>query len=294
MNKFFGLLLLCASVSSYAGITIGAYNVRNFDYDQRARIATDKNALATIMGSLKADVLSVEEIVNTKEFEIFVNTRMPGYDTELSRCGGAHNQHLGFVYNKNTVDLIGFSEDSATSGNGECDGGSRPMAIALFQIKATKQKFYGITVHLKSGSTADSIVKRQEQFRAITRTVKELQAKSGVKDFYIAGDMNTTEFLSRGEDYQYLNTLTKELNMVDTSANIGCSAYWWGGTDDKIETPSLLDHVIVTKGLLKLSAPISKAHAHCAQVSCREVPVAQLGLSYGKVSDHCPVTATIQ
>lgn len=294
MNKFFGLFLLCASVSSYAGITIGAYNIRNFDYDSRARIATDKNTLASIMGSLNADVLSVEEIVNTQEFEIFISKKMPGYDTELSRCGGAHNQHLGFVYNKNTVELIGFSEDSATNGNGQCDAGSRPMAIALFQVKATKQKFYGITVHLKSGSAADSIGKREDQFRAITKTVKELQSKTGVKDFFIAGDMNTTEFLSKGEDFRFINTLTKELNMVDTSANIGCSAYWWGGTDDKIETPSLLDHVIVTKGLIKLSSPVSKVHAHCAQVSCREVPVAQLGQSYGKVSDHCPVTATIQ
>jgi endonuclease/exonuclease/phosphatase family metal-dependent hydrolase len=296
MRKLLALLVLALSLPLHA-LTIGAYNIRNFDYDQRYRIQTNKPALLTILTALKVDVLSVEEINNTAEFEKFIATKMPGYDSELSRCGGTHGQRLGFIYNKQKVDLLSFNEDLSISEPGTpgaCDAGSRPLAIALFQIKATKQRFYGITAHLKSGSDPQSVAKRQKQYEIIAKVVNELRTKTGVKDFYIAGDMNTTEYLSRGSDFVAFNNLVKSLGMVSLTDRLGCSAYWWGGTDDGIETPSLLDHVIVTPGLIKNSGAKAKAGGHCQKVNCREVPIADLGISYEGVSDHCPITATIQ
>jgi hypothetical protein len=56
----------------------------------------------------------------------------------------------------------------------------------------------------------------------------------------------------------------------------------------------MLDHVLVTPGLVKNRAAEAKAGAHCAKASCREVPIKELGISYESVSDHCPVTATVQ
>ena len=122
----------------------------------------------------------------------------------------------------------------------------------------------------------------------------ELKAKTGVADFYVAGDFNTTEYLSRGSDYAALNTAVKSMGMTDLASNLKCSAYYWGGTDDGIETPSLLDHVLVTPGLVKVKSPTAKASTHCEKVSCREVPIKELGISYESVSDHCPLTAVIQ
>jgi endonuclease/exonuclease/phosphatase family metal-dependent hydrolase len=296
MKSFFSLLILASTLTAHAGLTIGGYNIRNFDYDTRYRIKTNKVELATIIKNLKVDVLSVEEINNTAEFEKFVETKLPGYGTDLSRCGGAHGQHLGFVYNKAKVDLLSFNEDLSISEPGRpggCDTGSRPMAIALFQVKATKQKFYGMTVHLKSGSDTGSLGKRMKQYQIIKKTIKELTTKTGVKDFYVAGDFNTTEYLARGTDYDQLTAVVKDLGMTDLASNLKCSAYWWGGTNDKIETPSLLDHVLVTRGLVK-GTPKIQVGTHCEKVSCRQVPIKELGVSYESVSDHCPVTATIQ
>jgi endonuclease/exonuclease/phosphatase family metal-dependent hydrolase len=287
---------LLSSLSVQAAITIGAYNIRNFDYDERYRIRTNKSELSTILKNLKADVLSVEEVVNKVEFASFITSKLPGYKVAISECGGAHGQHLGFIYNSATIDLLSFNEDLSISDPGQaggCNSGSRPLAIGLFQIKTTKQKFYGLTAHLKSGSRSDSILKREKQYQIIKNTVKELKSKTGVSDFFIAGDLNTTEYINRGVDYKMLTKVVSELGMVDLSQNLGCSAYWWGGTDDGKEDPSLLDHIIVTPGLRKNSNE-ALLHAHCKKVSCRQATLQELGISYESVSDHCPMTATIQ
>lgn len=296
MKKALSSLMLMLTLNAHA-LTIGAYNIRNFDYDDRARIYTNKNELAKIMKSANFDLLSVEEVVKTEIFESFIASNFPGFGTAISRCGGEHDQHLGFVYNKAKLDLLSFNEDLTASdpgGNGGgCNSGSRPLGIGLFEIKATKQRFYGITVHLKSGGATDSQQKRAKQFDAIKNVINDLKAKTGVKDFYFAGDMNTTEYLSKGSDYKSLTKTVSALGMIDVTANLGCSAFWWGGTDDKIEDPSLLDHIVVTPGLLKV-AQNAQVGAHCKAVSCKRSSVANLGVTYGQVSDHCPVTTNIQ
>lgn len=297
MKLFFAFFLTLSSLSLQA-LTIGAYNIRNFDYDVRYKITTNKQQLDLILKSLSVDVLSIEEINNTAEWEKFVASNLPGYETHVSRCGGAHGQHLGFLYNTSKVELLSFNEDLSISEpgtEGTCDGGSRPLAIGLFKIKASGQKFYGMTTHLKSGSEASSVEKRGKQFQILKNIINELKTKTGVKDFYFAGDMNTTGYISRGTDFKMLNQVVQDLGMVDLTSNLKCSAYYWGGTNDGIETPSLLDHVVVTPGLIKLKGSVSaRNHSHCQKVDCREVPIKELGISYESVSDHCPVTAIIQ
>lgn len=296
MKRVLSLVLLASSISAQA-FTVGAYNIRNFDYDERYHIRTNKVELQSIISKLNVDVLAVEEINNTAEFEKFVTTKLPGYDTELTRCGGAHGQRLGFVFNKKTVELLSFNEDLSVSnpgGHGTCDSGSRPLAVALFRIKATGQKFYGLAAHLKSGSYPDSMATRQKQYDLIKKLIQELKYNTGVQDYFLAGDLNTTEYLNRGADYKRFNRMAEDLGMVVLSKNLGCSSYWWGGTNDNIETPSLLDHVVVTPGLIKTNRPRVQVAGHCQKVSCREVHIRDLGISYESVSDHCPITANIQ
>jgi endonuclease/exonuclease/phosphatase family metal-dependent hydrolase len=292
-HLLFITLLFSASVQA---LTIGAYNIRNFDYDQRYNIRTNKPELANILKNLKTDVLSVEEINNSAEFEKFVDNSLPGYETAITTCGGAHGQKLGFIYNTSAVELLSFNEDLSVAEpgkEGSCYSGSRPLAIALFQIRSTKQRFYGVTAHLKSGSDPESVMKRTKQFELIKNIITELKLQSGVKDFYIAGDLNTTNYLNRGEDFRVLNKFVSDLGMINLSSSSACSAYWWGGTDDGIEMPSLLDHVIVSPGLMKKPGK-TQSHGHCQQVACRQASLRELGISYESVSDHCPVTATIQ
>lgn len=297
MKRWPTSLAFLISVSAQASLTIGAYNIRNFDYDERAKMPTNKSELSNTLRSLRVDVLSIEEVNNTQEFGRMIAAKMPGHDYELTRCGGEHGQHPGFVFNKATVELLSFNEDTTIADPAKptaCDTGSRPLAIGLFRVKATGQKFIGVTVHLKSGGNADAVRKRGWQYQVIKKTIMNLKAKSGVSDFFIAGDFNSTEYLAKGTDYKQLTEVVRDLGMIDLSQNLACSAYWWGGTDDQIESPSLLDHIIVTPGLLKNKSAKAQSYAHCQKVSCREVPIKELGISYEQVSDHCPITATIQ
>lgn len=292
--KFLLTWALMLGTLSAQAFTLGSYNIRNFDYDERYRINTNKPELANILKQINVDVLSILEINNTAKWDEFVAKAMPGYDTEVSRCGGDHGQRLGFLYNKNTVEMLSFNEDLSISNPGapgSCDSGSRPLAIALFQVKATKQRFFGLTAHLKSGS--NGLAKREKQLEVIKKIINELKSKTGVKDFYFAGDLNTTEYANKGSDYTQLTKVVRDLGMVNLTDRVGCTAYWWGGTDDNIENPTTLDHVIATPGLLKVQ-PRPLVYGHCAKVSCRQASVKDLGVSYEGVSDHCPITATIQ
>ena len=293
MKPILVLLALLASLTAQAAFTIGAYNIRNFDYDERYRIRTNKPALGSILNSLKADVMSVEEINNVAEFSNYIPQTMPGYKAKVSECGGDHGQHLGFIYNTATVELLSFHEDISLSVGGGCNAGSRPLAIGLFQIKDSKQRFYGMTAHLKSGSDPQSKAKRVRQFELIMQIIRDLKAKSGVADFYLAGDLNTTEYRNRGADFQVLNKFAAATGMINLAQNLPCSAYWWGGSEDGVEDPTLLDHILVTPGLLKVRNG-AKVYGHCAKVSCQSASVTDLGISYEGVSDHCPLAATIQ
>jgi endonuclease/exonuclease/phosphatase family metal-dependent hydrolase len=297
MKLFLSFIALFTSFTAKC-FTIGSYNIRNFDYDERHRIFTDKTELSSILQSLNVDILSVEEINNTFEWTRFVQTKMPGYATQISKCGGAHGQRLGFLYNKNSVELLSFHEDLAITApgtSGKCDDGTRPLAIGLFRIKSTGQKFYGLTAHLKSGGQSASIIKRTKQYQIIKEVILELKSKTGIQDFFLAGDLNTTEFLNKGPDFIQLNKIVSDLGMKNLTANLKCTAYFWGGTDDGIESPSMLDHVVVTPGLLKFKGSVSAiASGHCQKVGCKQVSISELGASYEGVSDHCPITATIQ
>ncbi len=296
MKTLAALFTLIPPICFAASLTVGTYNIRNFDYDERYRIQTNKSELENIITETEADLLAVQEINNTAEFTRYVKSTFSGYDSELSECGGAHGQKLGFMYNTAKIKLLSFNEDLTLAGAGEqgsCYSGSRPAAIALFEIVQTKQKFYAISVHLKSGGQNASLQKRMKQFKIIQELISDIQWRTNVKDFIIAGDMNTTTYNTRGTDYKTLQSMVTALGATDISKSLPCTAYWWGGSDDGIEDPSILDHVIISKGLIKNTLQ-PKLGGHCAAVSCKAMPSDKLGMSYSNVSDHCPVSAKIQ
>ncbi|MFA7614597.1 MAG: endonuclease/exonuclease/phosphatase family protein, partial [Candidatus Caldatribacteriota bacterium] len=247
----FSLALMMFLITTLAqALTIGAYNIRNFDYDTRYRIKTNKPALAEIIKNVNADILTVEEISNTQEFERFVSSNLPGYSVTLSRCGGRGQHHLGFVYNTRTVELLSFNEDLSITdpgGNVGCDTSSRPLVIALFRDLQTNKKFYGLAAHLKAGSARDAVSKRHEQLDIISNWISHLKTSTGIQDYFVAGDLNTTLFYNRGVDFRALEKFAANNGLVNATQSVGCSSYWWGGTNDDIEDPSLIDHVFVSR-----------------------------------------------
>lgn len=290
----FSILLLVLTIGVKAEIVIGSYNIRNFDYDQRARIHTNKHQLANLLNDLKFDLLGINEINDAKEFSHLVSTKLDHYQVVLSQCGGAHGQKVGFIYKTSKLELLSFTEDLSVSNPGGrelCHNGSRPMGVAKFYHKDDQQTFFALVVHLKSGGRADSIEKRRKQYQLISTKVNQLKRNAPGLGVIIVGDFNTTGYIDQNEDYDNFQQLIKKSSLINLSQNIQCSSYWWGGIDDGKEYPSQLDHILISNNLRASSA---RVHGHCAVAHCQVSRPSELGVSFAEVSDHCPQTATLK
>ena len=289
--------------SSYAtSFKLASYNIRNFDYDTRSNTPTNKRHLVNTINELKADLIAVQEIHETQVFSEMIDKTFQGqYKSVLSKCGGAHEQRLGFIYKSNKVKLIDFREDLRTVAPGKgrvitadnCRYGSRPVAIAKFQKLDNQEYFYAIAVHLKSGGQPKSIKTRFAQLKIINNITKELK-KTGVNNIVIMGDFNSTEYGLKNENYRRFKREVSRMGLVDTTADLSCSSYWWGGIDDYQQYPSTLDHILVSSDFLSKRQYNSQNEAHCKKLNCRPTMELDMGISFDEVSDHCPVTTEIK
>lgn len=306
-----GLLTLATIQNASAGLTLAAYNIRNFNYDDRSKVPTDEPVLATLIKETKADVISVEEIVNADAFKKFIASTpsLNKYSVVLTQCGGENRQKLGILYDSTRFNLKAFIEDKRTvmSDGRErmankqdvqvadaCNTGSRPLALSWLQDKVTNTEFMIISVHLKAGGGAKNVAKRQAQLNMIKNVMNEYQQK-GVKSFAIMGDFNSTEYLDRGADYTALQSLAQSMNMTDFSKDLECTAYWSNPQSGDIQLPSVLDHIIVSSTLTSQYAHQQTiAGGHCAKSGCSRQTSEELGTSYLGVSDHCPISAVME
>jgi endonuclease/exonuclease/phosphatase family metal-dependent hydrolase len=287
------LLLSLLSLNVYAGLKLATYNIRNFDYDPRYDIRTNKGHLKKILSEVNADLMAVQEIIQDRVFIQFIEKNFPDYGVVISECGGQNDQKLGFIYNKTRLSLTNVSEDLRLSTSREaqapkCFVGSRPAIVATFHDKKDNTNFVAMTLHLKSGGHPQSIKKRFYQIDTLASIVRELKSK-GHQNFILMGDFNTTEYIQKDQEYTKFLSKFEDLEMQDLSMKVKCTSYWFGGVDDKKQYPSILDHIIVSKFLKN---PKVEVAGHCKQTKCAVTQEDQLGISFEEVSDHCPLTAT--
>lgn len=289
------ITILFIALNSLAGIKLTTFNIRNFDYDPRYNIHTNKAYLKDTLTELDFDLMAVQEIVQDRVFIQFIEKNFPQYGVLLSNCGGQNDQKLGFVYNKRRLILNDFEEDLRLSVSREgqdpkCYTGSRPALIAKFYDRYDKQTFTAIALHLKSGGEAQSIQKRFYQIELASELVKELKRK-GEENFVLMGDFNTTEYIQKDKEYKRFLNIFKKIDMQDLSEQIKCTSYWFGGIDDDKEYPTILDHIVVS-GFLQKKLKRVEVAAHCKKTNCSVADESSLGVSFDEVSDHCPMTAT--
>jgi endonuclease/exonuclease/phosphatase family metal-dependent hydrolase len=290
------MITIVFAFNAQAKIKVATYNIRNFDYDVRGDIHTNKDHLKKLLKGLNADLIAVQEIVQDRVFIHFIDRYMPEYDVILTECGGQNGQKLGFVYNKSKLKLLSFKEDlrlsiGRTGQTPACNRGSRPAMIANFKHIKEGFLFTSFAVHLKSGGQPSSIDKRFFQINTITSIVKEYKAR-GMKNFILMGDFNSTQYIHQKAEYKRFLDIFNSSKLTDLSNKINCTSYWFGGLRDDKQYPSILDHIIVSE-FFKKKTPQIHVHSHCAKLSCSVTPDDQLGVSFDQVSDHCPMTATL-
>jgi len=280
--------------NSAHALDIASYNIRNFDKDERANISTNKPALIATIKEANADLFGVQEIVNQTAFDQLIRQNFPDYDYVLTKCGGAGNQKLGFVFRKSVLKLVSFKEDERLAGQGNCSKGVRPAAIGQFMYLPKQISFTIINLHLKAGGTQANNDVRFRQFATVSQILGEIRSK-GQPNIVLTGDFNTTDYVLRNQNHQRYLEFIEQNQLIDFSAEVECTAYWWGGSDDGLETPSILDHVISSESFReKFSEHTVEAQAHCKKVSCRETSAEELGLTYQEVSDHCPLKTSFK
>lgn len=298
MKFLFYSLILLLTHQAHASLRVGTYNIRNFDYDVRSNTPTNKLFLVETIKSMNVDLLAVEEVHNTEEFNHMVETQFNGrYKVILSNCGGAHGQRLGFIYDISKLNLNDFSEDMGTVSPGQeqrnpCVSGSRPIALGTFTRKDTNESFVALAVHLKSGGQQRSISKRFRQLEVISQVVKRLNF-NGEKNIIIMGDFNSTEYILKNNTYRKFVQSVNRMNLTETTTNLSCSAYWWGGSNDSRQYPSTLDHILVSQNFSN-KATSSEVFGHCRKLHCQSTPENQMGRSFDEVSDHCPILTELE
>ena len=273
-----------------AGLSISSYNIRNFD---KKKQITNKPLLKNIISNLNTDLLGIQEVYNNDSFTSFAKAEFPGYKLALSECGGGARQNLGFMYKNSVLKLNNTVEDSRiTDQNRDGCSSLRPALLGFFTVRSTGKKFVAIVLHLKAGSGSRNYKKRKKQYGSILKMIKELR-ENNHKNIVLMGDMNTTGWTNRDQDFRNFNYMLSRAGLKSISEKLLCTAYWNGRVrNDNIEVPSTIDHVLYTNKFLGMDMNRANVGSHCELASCGESYKDSLGLSYSSVSDHCPISAS--
>ena len=288
--KLIGLLVVL-SLQCFAGLKFGSYNIRTFDKNSST---TNKVELKRILQNAEMDFYGVQEIVNADSFEKFIKNNFPEFDVVLSRCGGAGQQKLGFVYNKFKFKMHSVKEDGTVSDvkSKRCHS-LRPALVGEFEVRRTKQRFNAIVVHLKAGSGSRNYNRRNIQYGILGEMVQDFQ-KRGSKHIVLMGDFNTTGYIHRDADYKNFRRFLNQNDLSTSARYIRCTSYW-GGSDysDNIEESSILDHIVYSDDFLGNSSLNFDVYSHCEKARCNDTYERVLGVSYEEVSDHCPISLKV-
>ena len=107
------------------------------------------------------------------------------------------------------------------------------------------------------------------------------------------GDFNSTEYNLKGKHHELFKNSVKSMELIDTTAKLKCSSYWWGGQQDFKQYPSILDHILVSKPLLQNRSYTSETMGHCKALNCQVTFEDSMGISFDEVSDHCPLVTEL-
>lgn len=287
MKAFLFLSLLLGS-QAWAGWSVSQYNIRNFNKDPGAG-ATDLVQLGKNIKSFKSDVMSFVEVVNADAFKTLIQTNLPGYQMQVSNCGGFGKQKLAVVYNPKVFNFVSSAEDLNFSGTGNKCGSLRPALIVTLEHVATKKLYVFAALHLKAGGAEAAMRTRWTQYQLLAK----LSAVYANQNLILMGDLNTTGYNIKDADYDSFQNLLATTKMTTASQNLHCTSYWEGTLGNGLHQSSILDHIVIKNTMTKDVANVVVG-AHCAKLNCADATPADLGIDYLNVSDHCPIQVTFK
>jgi len=283
-----GLALLALRPAAPAP-RLATYNIRRFGVE-----ATDLDRLVSLLRRVDADVVAVQEIQDRALFERLRDRLSAAsgrrYRAVLSRCGGKSEMQVGFLWDARAITLLGTREYPELTGpdEGRCHTGER--AALLGEFDAGGRRLSLLVLHLKAGGEAEDARRRRGQWERAFAIADALRA-DGTRELAILGDTNSTGYLdNRHGERDFIRARAADHALTVITHPLDCSEYFHregGGL-----TPSLLDHLVATPGLLQ--ARSVRVHGFCAELACAPQPPGQDPPEFATVSDHCPVSAGLE
>ncbi|MFN7587238.1 MAG: endonuclease/exonuclease/phosphatase family protein [Planctomycetota bacterium] len=263
---------------------VGTWNLEflgaegNFRNNLPPRGAADLQAIGRKIAELGVCILAVQEINDEGTLKQVAAAAGPQWDAFLGTSGAWTDrpvaQRIGFVYDKNTVDLL-FAEELLQLPR-EFEGESifhRVPVTAVWKHKPSGCDFRLVTVHLKAGQKPDDKKKRRGEASALSGWLDTLARQANEDpDVVVLGDFNST-YGTEPEQIFEQSGLRKYLDQTSASPTI-------------MHFPEPIDQVVVSDG--------------CVEVRRTSLQVASDFGGLGKdawrqtYSDHYPVTIQLR
>lgn len=265
--------------------------------------ATDLDWLACTITWMQADVISLQEMLDDPVSQIQLATltdkleQATGatWNNDLHDCGPEKSQHVGYLWNENSVTLDSFADapalNGAFSGQSACAGNLRPGRYAKVKSRTSNGVDFQIySIHLDSGVKDRDFQNRSKVFDEIPTLERDGEPVFHTDDdVIIAGDWNTMgrtespEITGQQEILSMATTLHPTFRRVEPSP--ACSEYYE-------QEPGLLDHFAVSSGMQE-AAITARVTGYCAVHQCNAIS-GQMPVAYERLSDHCPVVLDLQ
>jgi len=289
-------------------LRVGTWNIRWFPRGCPSNRTcpdqtTDLPWLACTIAWMHVDVLALQEMLATPDAEFSLNglraelNRLTGgsWQVDLQSCGGASDQHVGFLWNSSRVALLQRTDawelnGAATGPTGSaCAGNLRPGRYALAKTPIGVD-VHLLSVHFDSGTTTrDYGHRRQAAQRLGQIAIGSTPILKLDPDVFVLGDYNTM-----GRQDSPPVSAQEELAVLDGELAPGfrrlpmtphCTEYFEGKA-------GALDHVVVSTGMQEVAAT-ARVTGYCALAACGNL-TGPMPAAAERLSDHCPVVVEIQ
>jgi endonuclease/exonuclease/phosphatase family metal-dependent hydrolase len=260
---------------------VGVFNIYWFGDTQGGKFQhtlEDDARLASLIGSMNADVIGFIEVVDLARFEALLGNVGPTWtfrdaanDTLTSIPG---SQKLVLAWNTDTVELVGWTRIPV--------GNRRPIAARLKE-RATGKEVLAILVHPKSSAFADpnGIAQRTQTFEAVVGFLAGPPPEFRDLPALVFGDLNS---LAGSPEQAPLVAQHGWRVLAPTVVPAG-AALWTTNLDKKV-----IDHFVVSPAIAVTDGPTIIAFDHDAAI---DDPGGSTDYVMKRLSDHRPVWVTL-
>ncbi|EGQ8516918.1 endonuclease/exonuclease/phosphatase family protein [Vibrio parahaemolyticus] len=285
MRSLFVTALLIFSSTSLAqnSINLTSWNIEwlSINGGKVSRTSDDFVKLNQYVDKTQADIIAFQEVDSKAAVQKAVGDGYAIYLSDRAQSNNKHlqfsdaNQYTGFAVRKD-IEVSDPADFSISRGNSKLR-----FASYIVVNPSQKDELHLLSVHLKAGCSGAYKNSRDcqtlsQQGEALAKWMSEREKKK--EQYAVMGDFNHN--LSYQRDWLWaIMTLGNDAQLVTRDTQADCKVRSNKNPSKTHQFRSLIDHIIV-------SPQIKAKNAHQTLFSSQDV------LDY-KLSDHCPVNATV-